>query len=79
MMGIYAYQPLEISRTNDTYAYPLWANILGWVVAASSCICIPIVAVYNLYMTKGTFMEVIQILKFDFFKFQFDFNFFLNF
>jgi solute carrier family 6 dopamine transporter-like protein 3 len=57
-MAIFAYQPLEIARTNQVYAYPVWANVLGWVVAASSCSCIPIVAVYNMCTSKGSFTEV---------------------
>jgi hypothetical protein len=58
MMAIFSYQPLEIARTNQVYSYPKWANILGWVVAASSGVCIPVVAVYNMCMAKGSFTEV---------------------
>jgi hypothetical protein len=57
-MGVYGYVPLEISRTGATYRYPTWANIFGWMIAASSCICIPIVAIYHLCKAKGTFLEV---------------------
>lgn len=64
-MGIYAYAPLVMVRTNVEYSYPNWANIVGWIIAASSCICIPIVAVYNLFKAEGTFLEV---FSFKYFK-----------
>ncbi|CAF0752641.1 unnamed protein product [Brachionus calyciflorus] len=56
-MGIYGYRPLTIMRTNDTYSYPEWSNSLGWIIAASSCILIPLVAIYNLCTAKGSFKE----------------------
>jgi hypothetical protein len=58
-MGLYGYVPLELPRTDENYVYPFWSNILGWMIAASSCICIPVVAIYYLATAKGTFMEVI--------------------
>lgn len=57
-MGIYGYIPLEIARTGAVYKYPNWSNILGWVIAASSCICIPVVAIYEILKAKGSFVEV---------------------
>jgi solute carrier family 6 dopamine transporter-like protein 3 len=60
-MGIYGYAPLEIPRTNQVYAYPFWANLLGWIIAASSSLCIPIVAIYFLLSTKGSFLERLKI------------------
>lgn len=58
-MGFWGYQPLVIPRTNFVYEYPAWANVLGWMVAASSVIFIPAVALYQILIAKGTFMEVL--------------------
>ncbi|RNA05089.1 sodium-dependent noradrenaline transporter [Brachionus plicatilis] len=55
--GIYGYRPLEIMRTNSSYLYPEWSNFTGWIVAASSCILIPLVAIYRLIVAKGSFKE----------------------
>lgn len=52
--GLLDYEPLSY----DSYVYPLWANALGWVIAGSSVICIPTVAIYKILTTKGTFLEV---------------------
>ncbi len=57
-MGIYGYAPLEISRTNHVYKYPLWSNIMGWIIVASSCMFIPLVAIYQFCKAKGSLKEV---------------------
>lgn len=59
-MGLYGYAPLVIARTNHVYAYPLWSNILGWVIVASSCMFIPLVALYQILKQKGTLSEVLK-------------------
>lgn len=48
------YEPL----TYETYVYPLWANVLGWVIAGSSIAMIPGVAIYKLVTTPGTLIQV---------------------
>ena len=40
------------------YHFPNWANILGWLIAGLSMSCIPLVAIYSLITTKGTFKQV---------------------
>jgi hypothetical protein len=57
-MGFYGYCPLVIARTNQVYEYPTWANIFGWVIAASSVIFIPLVAIKEIIIAKGTLLEV---------------------
>lgn len=42
---------------ND-YLYPNWAVLLGWGLAMSSILMIPIVAITQLCKTKGDFTEV---------------------
>lgn len=39
--GIIQYEPL----THNSYDYPMWANVFGWLMAGSSMACIPIGAV----------------------------------
>lgn len=47
------------------YKYPPWAEFIGWLIALSSMLFIPGVAIYNLYMTPGTFMEVSRTSQFQ--------------
>ncbi|CAG5051397.1 unnamed protein product [Parnassius apollo] len=56
--GLLDYQPLAY----EGYVYPAWANGLGWAIAGSSVICIPVVAIYKIITTKGSFIERIHIL-----------------
>lgn len=48
------YEPL----TYEDYVYPLWANVMGWLIASSSIIMIPGVAIYKIIVTPGTFVQV---------------------
>ena len=57
-MGLYQYEPLTIGRSRDIYSYPDWSNTFGWIMAGSSCMCIPVVAIYYLATAKGSLMEV---------------------
>ncbi|XP_032222489.1 sodium- and chloride-dependent GABA transporter 1 isoform X2 [Nematostella vectensis] len=41
----------------DDYQYPPWAEFVGWVMALSSMLWIPGVAIYKMSRAKGTFME----------------------
>lgn len=44
---------------NGSYKYPLWAELLGWCVAGSTLLCIPVTAVYVLLRVEGdTFGKV---------------------
>jgi len=52
--GLIGYEPL----TYEEYVYPVWANVLGWIIAGSSILMIPGTAVYKLVTTPGTFMQV---------------------
>ncbi|PSN46890.1 hypothetical protein C0J52_17564 [Blattella germanica] len=56
--GLVGYEPL----TYDDYIYPVWANVLGWVIAGSSIAMIPGMAIYKLVTTPGTFMQRIKFL-----------------
>jgi hypothetical protein len=40
------------------YVYPWWGELLGWLMALSSMLIIPIYAVYKILTTNGTIKEV---------------------
>ncbi|KAF7645774.1 hypothetical protein LDENG_00198260 [Lucifuga dentata] len=48
------YKPLTY---NNTYVYPWWGEVIGWCLALSSMLCIPISLLYKLFRAKGTFRE----------------------
>ncbi|XP_065082711.1 sodium-dependent dopamine transporter isoform X2 [Ochlerotatus camptorhynchus] len=56
--GLVGYVPLSY----EDYIYPTWANVLGWCIAGSSMIMIPLVAFYKLIVTPGTFRQRMIIL-----------------
>lgn len=49
------YKPLKY---NNVYTYPDWGYAIGWVMALSSMVCIPLGMVYKIWKTEGTFLEV---------------------
>ncbi len=51
--GLINYEPLKY----DEYLYPTWANVVGWGIAASSVLCIPGMAIWQLFITPGTLKE----------------------
>ncbi|KAK6303849.1 sodium- and chloride-dependent creatine transporter 1 [Coregonus clupeaformis] len=48
------YKPLTY---NSVYTYPWWGEALGWCLALSSMLCIPITVLYKLLRCKGSFTE----------------------
>ena len=52
------YEPL----TYEDYVYPVWANVIGWLIALSSVAMIPGVAIYKIIITPGTFAQVKKLL-----------------
>ncbi|XP_031148953.1 sodium- and chloride-dependent creatine transporter 1 [Sander lucioperca] len=58
-MGIFLfhlvnYKPLTY---NNVYVYPWWGEVIGWCLALSSMLCIPVTLLYKLFRAKGTFKE----------------------
>lgn len=49
------YTPLKY---NNEYVYPWWGYALGWLLALSSMVCIPLWIVYKMSMAKGSLREV---------------------
>uniref|UniRef100_A0A672J5I3 Transporter n=1 Tax=Salarias fasciatus TaxID=181472 RepID=A0A672J5I3_SALFA len=48
------YKPLTY---NTVYTYPLWGEVLGWALALSSMLCIPLTVLYKLLRCKGSLRE----------------------
>lgn len=59
MFGLFYHQPLQY---ND-YLYPYWAEWVGWGLALSSIIMIPLGAIIQIIKIKGTFKEVRKMSK----------------
>lgn len=59
VMLLIDFKPLKY---NDVYEFPTWATALGWVLAMSSIMQVPIYAAYALLTTPGTFKERWRIL-----------------
>ena len=59
MSSVLSYESLSYpSYTLGEYAYPHWANVTGWLIAASSMITVPILAVYQLITLPGHHRQV---------------------
>uniref|UniRef100_A0A8C2WQH2 Transporter n=1 Tax=Cyclopterus lumpus TaxID=8103 RepID=A0A8C2WQH2_CYCLU len=53
------YKPLKY---NNVYTYPDWGYGIGWFMAMSSMVCIPLGMVWKIWTTPGTFSERIKKL-----------------
>lgn len=49
------YKPLKY---NNVYVYPDWGYGIGWFMAMSSMVCIPLGIIWMIWKTPGTFSEV---------------------
>lgn len=49
------YKPLKY---NNVYTYPAWGYGIGWLMALSSMLCIPLWVGLKLWKTEGTLAEV---------------------
>lgn len=49
------YKPLKY---NNVYTYPDWGYGIGWFMAMSSMVCIPLGIIWMIWKTPGTFTEV---------------------
>lgn len=58
MAGIFLFSISQWGGVSyNDYKYPPWAEFFGWVLALSSMLFIPGIAIWQLYKTPGTFME----------------------
>uniref|UniRef100_A0A8C2HRL5 Solute carrier family 6 member 11b n=1 Tax=Cyprinus carpio TaxID=7962 RepID=A0A8C2HRL5_CYPCA len=53
------YKPLKY---NNVYTYPDWGYGIGWMMAMSSMVCIPLGILFQIWKTEGTFRERIKKL-----------------
>nr|XP_043895354.1 sodium- and chloride-dependent creatine transporter 1-like [Solea senegalensis] len=58
-MGIFLFQLITYKRLtyNNVYVYPWWGEVIGWFLALSSMLCIPLTFIYKLFRAKGSFAE----------------------
>lgn len=61
LFSLVNYKPVTY---NKTYEYPSWAVFIGWCMALSSMLCIPVYFVYQLLVTPGNLRQVIFSLKY---------------
>uniref|UniRef100_A0A671L9Q2 Transporter n=1 Tax=Sinocyclocheilus anshuiensis TaxID=1608454 RepID=A0A671L9Q2_9TELE len=59
-MAVFLFHVVNYKRLvyNAVYVYPWWGEVLGWFLALSSMLCIPLTVLYKLLHCKGTLMEV---------------------
>ena len=51
--------PLEITLYDkSSYTYPLFAKVIGWVLALSSVLMVPFIAIKTLMSYQGSFSQV---------------------
>lgn len=55
LFSLIKYTPLTY---NKKYVYPWWGDTVGWLLALSSMICIPLWIAYKLSTIKGSLREV---------------------
>ncbi|KAF0029582.1 hypothetical protein F2P81_018687 [Scophthalmus maximus] len=63
-IGTFAFSLIKYTplKYNNEYVYPWWGYVIGWLLALSSMVCIPLWMVYKISTTEGTLRERIQLL-----------------
>ncbi|XP_045899053.1 sodium- and chloride-dependent GABA transporter 2-like [Micropterus dolomieu] len=63
-IGTFAFSLIKYTplKYNNEYVYPWWGYVIGWLLALSSMVCIPLWMVYKICTTQGTLRERIQLL-----------------
>ncbi|XP_051911293.1 sodium- and chloride-dependent GABA transporter 2-like [Hippocampus zosterae] len=63
-IGTFAFSLIKYTplKYNNEYVYPWWGYAIGWLLALSSMVCIPLWMAYKISTTQGTFRERIQLL-----------------
>nr|XP_033809093.1 sodium- and chloride-dependent GABA transporter 2-like isoform X2 [Geotrypetes seraphini] len=59
LFSVIKYVPLTY---NKKYVYPWWGDMIGWLLAISSMICIPLCIIYKLLIDKGSLAERLRQL-----------------
>lgn len=58
LFSLIKYTPLKY---NNFYMYPPWGYVVGWLMALSSMVCIPLFAIFILLKTKGPLKQVLGL------------------
>ncbi|XP_041349203.1 sodium-dependent dopamine transporter-like [Gigantopelta aegis] len=58
IFGLVNYKPLRY----DEYVYPWSASLIGWGIASSSILCIPLYAIYQIIRAKGSLTDRLHYL-----------------
>ena len=58
LFSLIKYTPLKY---NNSYLYPPWGYVVGWLMALSSMVCIPLYAIFILLKTKGPLKQVLGL------------------
>ena len=53
----YLYTSGSLVKSQD-YVFPSWANAIGWLLMLASISCVPVYAIYEVYLHEGTLLEV---------------------
>ncbi|XP_041820367.1 sodium- and chloride-dependent GABA transporter 2-like [Chelmon rostratus] len=63
-IGTFAFSLIKYTplKYNNEYVYPWWGYVIGWLLALSSMVCIPLWMVYKISTTQGTLRERVQLL-----------------
>ncbi|XP_077450096.1 sodium- and chloride-dependent GABA transporter 2-like [Stigmatopora argus] len=63
-IGTFAFSLIKYTplKYNNEYVYPWWGYVIGWLLALSSMVCIPLWMVYKISTSQGTFRERIKLL-----------------
>ncbi|XP_029018869.1 sodium- and chloride-dependent GABA transporter 2-like isoform X2 [Betta splendens] len=64
-IGTFAFSLIKYTplKYNNEYVYPWWGYVIGWLLALSSMVCIPLWMVYKISTTQGTLREVKTIVS----------------
>lgn len=63
LFSLIDYQP---AKYGEDYYYPLWGEVMGWMMAVCSMQWVPIYAIYVLLTTPGSFSEVSSWFQYAF-------------
>ncbi|XP_072529352.1 sodium- and chloride-dependent GABA transporter 2-like [Salminus brasiliensis] len=63
-LGTFAFSLIKYTplKYNSVYVYPWWGYAVGWLLALSSMLCVPVWMIFKLYNTEGTLKERLRIL-----------------
>uniref|UniRef100_A0A5K4EU31 Transporter n=1 Tax=Schistosoma mansoni TaxID=6183 RepID=A0A5K4EU31_SCHMA len=64
IISVIVYEELTYKRASihEPYRFPGWAVNVGWLIASSSVLLIPLVMIIKIFQTSGTFIQRIKTL-----------------